>query len=49
MKINFACPYSGDNYFNVQNYITEVDVTVKWGPGKSGHPVTGTVTIKNKS
>ena len=48
MKINFSCPYSGDNYFNVQNDIPEADVKVQWGPGPSGHPVNGTIIIKNK-
>ena len=28
--------------------IPEVNVTVKWEPGPSGHAVTGTITIKNK-
>ena len=49
LKIFFACPYSGSNYFYVQNDISEVVVTVKWGPGSSGHPVSGTVTIKDKT
>ena len=48
MKINFGCPYSGDNFFTADNGIPEVDVTVDWGPGTSGHPVTGTVSIKDK-
>ena len=46
--MNFSCPFSGDNYFDVNNGIPEVDVTVEWGPGTSSSPVTGTVTIKNK-
>ena len=49
MAIYFADPYDGDNYFFVENAIPEVTVVVEWGPGKSGHPVHGTVTIKNKS
>ena len=49
MKIRFSCPFSGDNYFKVDNSIPDVIVVVEWGPGKSGHPVNGTVKIKNKS
>ena len=49
MKISFACPYTGDNYFKVENEIPEVTVSVDWGPGSSGHPVNGTITIKNKT
>ena len=49
MKISFSCPYSGNNYFKVENSIPQVTADVEWGPGKSGHPVHGTVNIKNKT
>ena len=49
MKISFACLYTGSNFFIVQNDITEVVVTVEWGPGSSGNPVYGTVTIRDKT
>ena len=47
IKIKFRCPISGDNYFDVENELSEVAVSVDWGPGTPGHPVNGTVTIRN--
>jgi hypothetical protein len=38
---------SGDNYFDVENEIPEVAVSVDWGPGMPGHPINGTVTIRD--
>lgn len=31
----------GNNYFDVENEIPEVAVSVDWGPGTPGHPVNG--------
>ena len=52
MKLNFSCPYSGDNYFNVDNGIDGIEVTCQWGTdgsnqSTSGSPITATVTIKS--
>ena len=49
MKIKFGCPMRGDNYFDVENEIPEVAVSVDWGPGTPGHLVNayGTVTIRD--
>ena len=51
MKINFACPYTGDNYFNIDNGIDGVTTEVDWSTpngneSKSGHPVNASVKIK---
>ena len=51
MKINFACPYTGSNYFNVDNGIDGVTAEVEWSTpdgneSKSGHPVNASVKIK---
>ena len=51
MSINFACPYTGSNYFNVYNGIDGVTAEVEWSTpngneSKSGHPVNANVKIK---
>ena len=49
--MNFACPYTGSNYFNIDNGIDGVTTEVDWSTpdgneSKSGHPVNASVKIK---
>ena len=45
MRIFFGSPYTGDNFFYVENDIPEVQVSFDWGPGASGHPEQLTLTV----